>query len=85
MNNTFQNKMSSYAVHKARMDNKKMSRQNANPRSGFWNYKMNRRGESATAVSRRLKALSIPIDLNKHEDRSMMGYCYLEYVKNEHL
>ena len=85
MNNTFQIKISSYAVHKARMDNKKMARQTAKSRSGFWNYKTTRNGEPIPSVSRRVKALSIPIDLNKHEDRSLIGYCYLEYVKNEHL
>jgi|LULS01.1.fsa_nt_gb hypothetical protein len=37
------------------------------------------------AVLRRLEGLAIPIDLGKHRDRQLFGYCYLEYVKNEHL
>mgnify|MGYP000858965366 CR=1 FL=1 len=33
------------------------------------------------AVKRRLNGLAIPIDLEKHRDRQLFGYNYLEYLK----
>ena len=33
------------------------------------------------AVKRRLNGLAIPIDLTRHKDRQLFGYCYLEYLK----
>ena len=68
-------------VHKARMANKKLARQNVKPSSGVWKYKANRAGKIANAVQRRIDGLSIPLDLGRREDRQMMGYNYLEYLK----
>ena len=68
-------------VHKARMANKKMARQNVKPNAGTWAYKANRAGKIANAVQRRIDGLSIPLDLGRGEDRQMMGYNYLEYLK----
>ena len=68
-------------VHKARMANKKLARQNVKPSSGVWKYKVNRAGKIVNAVQRRIDGLSIPIDLGRREDRSMFGYNYLEYLK----
>ena len=68
-------------VHKARMANRKLARQNMKPAPGIWMYKANRAGAPAKAVQRRIDGLSIPIDLGRREDRSMIGYNYLEYVR----
>ena len=68
-------------VHKARMANRKLARQNMEPQSGVWMYKANRAGKIANAVQRRIDGLSIPLDLGRGEDRSMFGYNYLEYLK----
>ena len=81
MTNTFHDKMSYYAVHKAKMANRKLARQNMEPASGTWMYKTNRAGAPAKAVQRRINGLAIPIDLGKHRDRQMFGYNYLEYLK----
>ena len=81
MTNTFHDKMSYYAVHKAKMANRKLTRQNMEPASGTWMYKANRAGAPAKAVQRRIPGLGIPIDLGRREDRSMFGYNYLEYLK----
>ena len=45
MTNTFHDKMSYYAVHKAKMANRKLARQNAEPASGTWMYKTSRASE----------------------------------------
>ena len=68
-------------VHKARMANKKLARQNVKPSSGVWKYKVNRAGKIANAVQRRIDGLSLSVDLGRGEDRSMIGYNYLEYVR----
>ena len=68
-------------VHKAKMANRKLARQNMEPASGTWMYKTNRAGAPAKAVQRRITGLGIPIDLGRREDRSMFGYNYLEYLK----
>ena len=68
-------------VHKARMANRKLARQNMEPAPGIWMYKANRAGKIANAVQRRIDGLSIPIDLGRREDRSVIGYNYLEYVR----
>ena len=68
-------------VHKARMANRKLARQNVEPAPGIWMYKANRAGKIANAVQRRIDGLSIPLDLGRREDRSMFGYNYLEYLK----
>ena len=81
MTNTFHDKMSYYAAHKAKMANRKLARQNAEPASGTWMYKTNRAGEPVKAIKRRLNGLAIPIDLGKHRDRQLFGYNYLEYLK----
>ena len=68
-------------VHKARMANKKLARQNMEPVPGTWMYKANRAGKIANAVQRRIDGLSLSVDLGRGEDRSMIGYNYLEYVR----
>ena len=68
-------------VHKARMANRKLARQNMEPASGTWMYKTNRAGAPAKAVQRRIDGLSLSVDLGRGEDRSMIGYNYLEYVR----
>ena len=68
-------------VHKARMANKKLARRNVKTVPGTWMYKTSRAGKIANAVQRRIDGLSIPIDLGRREDRSMIGYNYLEYVR----
>ena len=68
-------------VHKARMANRKLARQNAEPAPGIWMYKANRAGKIANAVQRRIDGLSLSVDLGRGEDRSMIGYNYLEYIK----
>ena len=68
-------------THKARMANKKMARRNVKPSSGVWKYKANRAGKITKAVQRRIDGLSLSVDLGSGEDRSMIGYNYLEYIK----
>ena len=68
-------------VHKARMANRKLARQNMKPNAGIWKYKTNRAGVPLNAAKRRIDGLSIPLDLGRGEDRSMIGYNYLEYVR----
>ena len=68
-------------VHKARMANRKLARQNMEPQSGVWMYKANRAGKIANAVQQRIDGLSLSVDLASGEDRSMIGYNYLEYVR----
>ena len=68
-------------VHKARMANRKLARQNMKPAPGIWMYKANRAGAPVNAAKRRIDGLSIPLDLGRGEDRSVIGYNYLEYVK----
>ena len=68
-------------VHKARMANRKLARQNMEPAPGIWMYKANRAGAPVNAAKRRIDGLSIPIDLGRREDRQMFGYNYLEYLK----
>ena len=33
------------------------------------------------AVKRRIDKLNRPLDLTRHEDRQLIGYNYLEYIK----
>ena len=68
-------------VHKARMANRKLARQNVEPAPGIWMYQANRAGKIANAVQRRIDGLSLSVDLGRGEDRSMIGYNYLEYVR----
>jgi len=68
-------------VHKARMANRKLARQNMEPQSGVWMYKTSRAGKIANAVQKRIDGLSLSVDLGRGEDRSMIGYNYLEYVR----
>ena len=68
-------------VHKARMANKKMARRNVKSNAGTWAYKANRAGKIANAVQRRIDGLSLSVDLGRGEDRSMIGYNYLENVR----
>ena len=68
-------------AHKAKMASRKLARQNVETVPGTWMYKTSRAGAPAKAVQRRITGLGIPIDLGKHRDRHMFGYCYLEYLK----
>ncbi len=68
-------------AHKAKMANRKLARQNVEPAPCIWMYKANRAGKIANAVQRRIDGLSIPLDLGRGEDRSVIGYNYLEYVR----
>ena len=68
-------------VHKARMANRKLARQNMEPASGTWMYKTSRAGAPVNAAKRRIAGLSISLDLGCREDRSVIGYNYLEYVR----
>ena len=48
----------------------------------MWVYKTYKTGDrvNTNAVQRRI--VNLPkIDLSRHEDRKLVGYCYLEYVK----
>ena len=75
--------------HKAKMANRKLARQNAMPSSGTWMYKTNRAGNPANVVHERAHLVDAqlearqgrPLQLDRHEDRQLVGYCYLEYVK----
>ena len=68
-------------AHKARMANRKLARQNMKSAPGIWMYKVNRAGKIANAVQQRIDGLSLSVDLGRGEDRSMIGYNYLEYVR----
>ena len=68
-------------THKARMANKKMARRSVEPQTGVWKYKTNRAGAPVNAAKRRIDGLSLSVDLGRGEDRSMIGYNYLEYVR----
>ena len=48
----------------------------------MWVYKTYKTGDrvKTDAVQRRISSL-LKIDLSRHEDRQLVGYCYLEYVK----
>ena len=47
-----------------------------------WEYKTYKSGGrgKTNAVQRRIASLP-ELDLARHEDRQLIGYCYLEYVK----
>ena len=48
----------------------------------MWAYKTYKTGVrgKTNAVKRRIDSLP-ELDLLRHEDRQLVGYCYLEYVK----
>jgi len=48
----------------------------------MWVYKTYKTGgmKNTNAVQRRIDSLP-ELDLSRHEDRQLVGYCYLEYVK----
>jgi hypothetical protein len=48
----------------------------------MWVYKTYKTGvrKNTNAVQQRLASLP-ELDLSSHEDRQLVGYCYLEYVK----
>ena len=68
-------------AHKARMANRKLARQNMKPAPGIWMYKVNRAGKIANAVQQRIDGLRLSVDLGRGEDRSIIGYNYLECVR----
>ena len=50
----------------------------------FKTYKIKHEGAEpllTNAVKRRIDKLDRPLDLTRHEDRQLIGYNYLEYVK----
>ena len=74
-------------IHKEKMNRKKELRKNGNPfqeeDTRMWKYKTCWNGVMTVAVKRRLEkyeAVKEPLDLTLGENRTLIGYNYLEYV-----
>jgi hypothetical protein len=74
-------------IHKEKMNRKKELRKNGNPLqeedTRMWKYKTCRNKKKTVEVKKKKKkyeAVKEPLDLTLGENRTLIGYNYLEYV-----
>lgn len=69
------------ANKESRLKTKKKKEIEPTLKQGYWMIKLNANHSQPSAVKRRIKSIGRSFDLTRHEDRSEIGYNYLEYKR----